>query len=51
MSVDGSGAVDLQLVLFQLFFTAAGLAAGIRLADDVKRWKQARIRSGEPSDG
>jgi hypothetical protein len=48
--VDASGAIDLQLVLFQLFFMVVGLTAGVRVFDDVKRWHEARVRSSESVD-
>lgn len=38
------GAIDLQLVFFQLFFMIVGLSAGVRVVDDVKRWKDSRVQ-------
>ena len=49
--MDSAGALDLQLVLFQLFFMVVGLAAGVRLVDDVKRWLEARARGSRATDG
>ncbi len=48
--MDASGAIDLQLVVFQLFFTVVGLSVGVRLVDDVKRWLDARVRSDGSTD-
>ena len=38
-----SGGIELPLFLFQLFFMIAGVAGGIRLVDDVQRWRKARV--------
>jgi hypothetical protein len=48
--VDASGAIDLQLVLFQLFFMVVGLTVGVRVVDDVKRWREARVRPSGSAD-
>ena len=41
----GSGAIELPLFLFQLFFMVAGVVGGMRLIDDILRWRQARTES------
>lgn len=48
--MDASGAIDLQLVVFQLFFMVVGLSAGVRVVDDIKRWREERVRPDGASD-
>jgi hypothetical protein len=40
-----TGAIELPLLLFQLFFMMAGVGAGIRVVDDVQRWRESRAKA------
>lgn len=40
-----SGAIELPLLAFQLFFMLAGIVGGIRVIDDVQRWLELRTES------
>jgi hypothetical protein len=40
-----TGAVELPLLLFQLFFMITGVVGGIRVVDDVQRWLAARTEA------
>lgn len=42
-----SGAIEIPVLLFQLFFMLAGVAGGIRIVDDIQRWLASR---GETQD-
>ena len=48
--MDPSGGIDVQLALFQLFFMVAGSIAGVRVVDDVRRWREARVRAESTTD-
>jgi hypothetical protein len=43
--VTDSGAIEIPLLLFQLFFMVAGVAGGVRIVDDIQRWFHSRAES------
>ncbi len=40
-----TGAIELPLLLFQLFFMFTGAVGGIRVVEDVQRWREARAKT------
>jgi multisubunit Na+/H+ antiporter MnhG subunit len=38
-----AGTIELPLLLFQFFFMISGVVGGMRVVDDVQRWREARI--------
>lgn len=40
-----AGAIELPLLLFQLFFMVSGVVAGIRVVDDIQRWWASRAET------
>ena len=41
----GHGAIELQLLFFQMFFMIAGVVGGIRVVEDVMKWRDSRMES------
>ncbi len=41
----GHGAIELPLLLFQMFFMLAGVVGGVRLVEDVMKWVDSRVQS------